>query len=128
MRERKIINGWVVHAPLWRTLPNSVKWHSLCGTMLYLNGSVERVRFDYPETAEHFYYLRENHSPFYYSDIFFASYSIEEMRAFIKNMPWLYAYKQIGLYVYDAPTKTVYKGKDFIENFMPKRSTEGVPI
>ena len=116
---RKILNGWVVHAPLWHTLPSSVKWYGIYGSMYYIDGTVERVMFDYPETAKHFYYLRCTSC--YNYDIYFATYSVTEMREFIRNMSWTDRNKKWGLYVEDAVTKKEYKGDEFVKKFMGGR-------
>lgn len=113
--ERKILNGWVIHAPLWHNLPSNVKWYGVYGSMFYINRTVDRVMFDYPETANHFYYL---YAHTYQTEIIFASYSIAEVKCFIENMKWTQQNKEKDLYVYDAPTETTYKGKEFIKKFI----------
>lgn len=117
MRRRAIYNEWVVHAPLWRFLPSSTKWYGIFGSAFYVTGKGERIMFSYPETAEHFYFLKENHI-WSFSDILFATYSIEEMRAFIKHLTWTEDNKKRLIYVYDAPTKTIYRGEDFVKTFI----------
>ena len=119
--QRKILNGWVVHAPLWHTLSPNVKWYGVYGSMFYIDRTVKRVMFDYPETAKHFYYL---YSTSYFSlidDIYFATYSVIEMREFIKNIGWTDENKKHGLYVEDAVTKKKYKGDEFVKKFMSER-------
>ena len=88
---------------------------TIYGSGFYLGERIERVMFDYPNTADHFYYLWHDG---YQLDIIFASYKIDEIRRFIKSLNFTDFNKRTKLYVVDAVTKEHFVGKDFEDIFI----------
>lgn len=90
-------------------------WTGIYGSGYYLGKGIERVFFEYPNTAEHFYYLWNTGIK---TDVIFASYKISEIIRFIKNLGFSDFNKRTKLYVVDAVTKEHFVGKDFENIFM----------
>ena len=107
---------WKIHDPNWNRKKG--RWFGIYGSNYYMSGekSVDRVMLDYPETAEHFYYLHSTGCM--NTDIIFASYSAEEIRKFVQQMSWTERNKVRNLYVRDVPNKDIIEGKRFVEMFM----------
>lgn len=111
------IMKWKIHAPNWNRENQKIKWRLIYGSNYYMSGgeNVKRVPFDYPETADHFYCLYKTG---YNLDIIFASYSVKEIRRFIKQMSWTKENKKRYLYIYDAPRNKHIKGEEFVKRFI----------
>ena len=108
---------WKIHAPHWDRENQKIKWRGIYGDSHYMTGdiSADRIMLAYPETADHFYYLWKNG---FNRDIIFATYSVKEMRRFIKQIQAKPYVKKYGLYVYDAPRKKYIEGDEFIKRFI----------
>ena len=82
------IKGWEIENPAWRDYSKTICtkdhfWRGIYGSGFYLGKGIERVMFDYPNIADHFYYLWYNE---YRLDIIFASYKIDEIKNEIEDI------------------------------------------
>lgn len=89
--------GWKVHKPEWENYSHQIcteehHWTGLYGSSFFLNDTEDRIMFDYPNIAEHFYYLYWDTG----NDAVFGSYDLEEVKRFIE----FYHLKKY--YIYDA--------------------------
>lgn len=114
------IKGWEIENPAWRDYSKTICtkdhfWRGIYGSGFYLGEEIERVMFDYPNTADHFYYLWYSG---YQLDIIFASYKIDEIKRFIKSLNFTDFNKRTKLYVVDAVTKEHFVGREFEDIFI----------
>ena len=99
--------GWKVHKPEWENYPKWIctkkhYWSGIYGNAFFISGKdriVDRIMFDYPNIAEHFYFLYWE--TMMRPDIIFGSYDLDEVKRFIE-------YYGIKYYrIYDAVNKKV---------------------
>lgn len=96
---KDIYNGWKVHKPEWNSYSKHIctkehRWIGVFANSFYINNKVDKILIDYPNIADHFYYLYNYNGC--HADVIFGSYDLDEVKRFIEY------HKIKNCYIYDA--------------------------